>query len=56
MALGGLVSWAWIPELQDPKRVKAGDGQDTKAWTFPSRTLEDLACGRRAVVRQVDGN
>lgn len=45
MALGGLVSWAWIPELQEP-RVKVG-GEGVRKWTWPSKTLEDLARGRK---------
>ena len=39
------MSWAWIPELQEP-RVKVG-GEGVRKWTWPSKTLEDLARGRK---------
>lgn len=45
MAFGGLLSWAWIPELQEPF-VKAGKAEDQRRWTWPSKTLEELARGR----------
>jgi MFS transporter, PHS family, inorganic phosphate transporter len=45
MALGGLVSWAWIPELQEPWVTVDSQG-DARQRTWPSKTLEELARGR----------
>lgn len=53
MALGAMCTWAWIPELQNPRgtdaegRGKCGRFRD---YEVPSKSLEELAVGRVGVV------
>jgi hypothetical protein len=65
MAIGGVVAWAWLPEVQysrnvsdsamedgDP-RAESLNGEEQKrsckGYKIPSRTLEALGVGRWAV-------
>jgi len=54
MGLGALISWAWIPEVQDargshvePRRGKKSKSRD---YEVPSKSLEELAVGRIGVL------
>ena len=62
MALGSFFSWAWIPEVQDPRGsdIDAAPGRarkgslctGPKSFEVPNKSLEDLAVGRRGVVEE----
>jgi len=47
MALGGVVAWLWLPTVQEHAR--------TKGLKLPSKTLEELAEGRRGVQDRRNG-
>ena len=47
LALGAPVAWAWLPEVQKPRGAETG-------LTLPSKTLEELAGGKRAAEEQGD--
>jgi len=42
LALGSLPAWAWLPEIQKPRREETG-------LILPSKTLEELAEGMKGV-------
>jgi hypothetical protein len=42
MATGAAFTWAWIPEVQDPRRIDEG-------CKIPSKTLEVLGAGNNGV-------
>jgi PHS family inorganic phosphate transporter-like MFS transporter len=53
MALGAVFTWAWIPEVQDPRgtevEVRRGRKNRFKDYEVPSKSLEELAVGRAGV-------
>ena len=54
MGLGALVSWAWIPEVQDARgsdvQLRRGKKSKSRDYEVPSKSLEELAVGRIGVV------
>lgn len=49
MGLGALFSWAWIPEVQDPRgsdtEPRRGKKSRYRDYEVPSKSLEELAVG-----------
>jgi hypothetical protein len=54
MALGALVAWAWIPEVQWPREVPGDESANEKRgrgrqmcgrYEIPNKSLEELAKG-----------
>lgn len=53
MALGAVCTWAWIPELQNPRGTdmeSRGRHSRFRDYEVPSKSLEELAVGRIGVV------
>lgn len=53
MAMGAVFTWAWIPEVQDPRgtdvQVRRGKKNTFRDYEVPSKSLEELAVGRAGV-------
>jgi len=54
MGLGALISWAWIPEVQDARgsdvETRRGKKSKSRDYEVPSKSLEELAVGRIGVL------
>jgi MFS transporter, PHS family, inorganic phosphate transporter len=54
MVLGAVLTWAWIPEIQNPRGSEEDVGRGSKRrslrrYEVPSKSLEELAVGRAGV-------
>lgn len=63
MSLGALLAWAWIPDVQDTRRIAASHDIETQRpdsrpqrrmsdrWELPSKALEVLGQGKEGLER-----